>query len=221
MNFLAHYYYNHHVRRLEPDPYFVMGVALPDFWARFSRKRRIRWKHVERARPAEPDQVRLRAGLLNHAEVDRRFHLLPCFLQWQRDIRARVADEHVGSILGDFLAHIAVELVMDQRLLRGQPELADTFYAQLEACDASAVELHAGVLAGVNTLGLADIVRAFVARRFLQRYASRDGLVDIVFRVLNLTTVRELPPAATVSAFMARADEVIRPAQVWKALPDD
>ena len=49
MNYLSHYVYNHEICGLPCEPYFVMGVALPDLWLRYSRSRRIRWRALESA----------------------------------------------------------------------------------------------------------------------------------------------------------------------------
>ncbi len=71
MNYLSHFFFNHTVCGVEPEPYFAMGVLLPDLWLRFSRKRRIRWKAVRAASPTGARGQALRAGLLNHVELDR------------------------------------------------------------------------------------------------------------------------------------------------------
>ncbi|GAF97361.1 unnamed protein product, partial [marine sediment metagenome] len=76
MNYLGHYVYNHAICGLDRQPDFVLGVALPDLWPRFSRKRRIRWQAVHAANVRDPQARQLRAGLLNHVAVDRRFHAL-------------------------------------------------------------------------------------------------------------------------------------------------
>jgi hypothetical protein len=51
MNYLGHYVFNHERCRLDAQPYFVMGVALPDLWPQFSGTRRIRWGAVRRSPP--------------------------------------------------------------------------------------------------------------------------------------------------------------------------
>lgn len=218
MNYLAHYVFNHEIRRLSAEPYFVLGVALPDFWPHFSRSRRIRWRPVRAARPANPVDAQLRAGLLNHAEVDRHFHALPSFLEWQRRLKTGWEDGDGHPLVRDFLAHLAVELALDRNLLRADPRRADRFYAHLARCDLGLVEQRVAALGRVNTHGLEAVLRGFLARRFLHRYRSGPGLVLVVQRVLEIAAVRQPPPARTIDALIARATEIVQPAQIWAEL---
>jgi hypothetical protein len=218
MNYLGHYAFNHEVCRIEPEPYFVMGVALPDLWPRLSRRRRIRWKCVRAAAPFDRHATHLRAGLLNHAAVDRRFHMLPLFLGWQRELKARVASDGTHPTLLDFLAHVALELTIDQLLLWENPQLADRFFDSLQACDYAAVEHHVGQLVGVGANGLEDLLETFVGRRFLRHYTRPDALVGVMRHTLSLTSVREPPADQLLSELLEHAVELAHPPTVWHGL---
>ena len=54
MNYLAHFVFNHRICGRPLEPYFALGVVLPDLWLRFSRERRIRWRAVQAAQPLVP-----------------------------------------------------------------------------------------------------------------------------------------------------------------------
>lgn len=218
MNYLGHYVFNHDVCRLQPEPYFVMGVALPDLWPRFSRTRRIRWKCVRAAAPSDPQATRLRAGLLNHTDVDQRFHALPSFLGWQRELKACVPSDGMHPTLVDFLTHIALELTIDQVLLRENPQLADHFFDLLEVCDYAAVESHVGPLAGVSARGLKDLLGSFVGRRFLRHYTRREALIGVMRHTLGLTSIRQLPGDHLLCELLEHATELIDPPTVWGGL---
>jgi len=195
-----------------------MGVALPDLWPRFSRTRRIRWAAVRAARPRVPRTANLRAGLLNHVAADRRFHALTCFQVWQRQIKAAATHDDAHPLVLDFLAHVAVELALDHRLVCTDRLAPDRFYDLLSACELDQVEQRVGVLADVNARGLAPVIRAFIARRFLRRYVSPAALVVVLRRVLRLTTVATGAPDDLLERIVQHTIELADPAAVWGAM---
>jgi hypothetical protein len=225
MNYLSHFHFNHRVCGLTPRPYFAMGVALPDLWPRFSRRRRIRWSTVRAASSLAPPAADLRAGLLNHAESDRRFHSAPTFLRWQSQVRARSGHgtAHPGAAhpaVLDFLAHLAVELALDGHLLRAEPGLAREFYGVLAGCELAQVERLVAVVGAVDARGLANELEAFLARRFLECYTDRGALVAVMRFVVGLVGVRPGPPDGLLHAALEAAESVVEPAQIWKELAD-
>ena len=156
MNYLGHYVYNHTVCGLEPQPYFALGVVLPDLWPRFSRRRRIRWRAVRSATVSNPRVAQLRDGLLNHVAVDQRFHALPSFVRWQRELKQRVVGSVPHSAVIDFLAHVALELMLDHRVVREEPRAAEEIYDRIGSCSFDFVEQEIGLLGDVDARGLAE-----------------------------------------------------------------
>jgi hypothetical protein len=220
MNYLSHFVYNHEVCGLSVDPHFALGVALPDLWLRFSRKRRIRWKALRAATPGDTTDANLRAGLLNHVEIDRRFHMLPEFLRWQRDLKDAVDVDGVHPALVDFVTHAAIELTMDHHLICDRPELLDTFYGALVECDVADAAARVGRLGAVDTDGLAEVIERFVTRRFLQHYRHAAGLADVVRIVCSLAQI-VAPPDRLLHDVFAEAIRRVEPAVVWDALGAD
>lgn len=217
MNYLSHFVYNHAICGLPIEPYFAMGVVLPDLWLRYSRTRRLRWKAVRAAAPTEPLDRNLRAGMLNHVEADRRFHGLPIFLRWQADLKATIDANGQHPALVDFLAHMAIELALDCRLLSDDSGLADRFYDVVAGCDPVTVAEHAGVLGAVDTRGLDDVVRRFIERRFLRHYRTPGGLADVVRIVLGFAGI-PVPPNRLVDDLLAGAARLAQPTAVWTEL---
>ncbi|MBN2447287.1 MAG: hypothetical protein JXO22_11200 [Phycisphaerae bacterium] len=218
MNFLSHYVFNHDVSGLPADGYFALGVALPDLWPRFSRRRRLKWKHVRAHQPRDERSARLRAGLLNHADVDRRFHTLPCFLAWQRELKTCVNGEGLHSMFVDFLTHVIVELVLDQKLLHAQPRLADQFYDTLANTDPSTAARHAATIGDVNTDGLDETLRLFQERRYMRRYATDDGLLHAIALTIGLANPAPPPSDKLVRTMLTRAVALVDPPTVWSEL---
>lgn len=215
MNYLGHYAYNHVYGGLDARPYFVLGVALPDLWMRFSRSRRLRWKAIRAARPADPRVADLRAGLLNHVEADRRFHVLPVFERWRADLKNRLASQSLHAATVDFLSHLIPELVLDRLVCLRSPWLAEEFYRQLALCDYRFVEFEISSLADVNADGLAHEIDAFVRRRFLPRFAEPETLIEVVEFVLSLTNIPECPSRCMLADMILAACEIVDPELVW------
>ena len=215
MNYLGHYVYNHAICRLEPQPYFVVGVALPDLWPRFSRKRRIRWQAVREATVSDPQARRLRDGLLNHVAVDQRFHALPSFLRWQRELKARVVGRTPHPVLMDFLAHLVLELVLDHRLICADSQVGEDIYDHIALCDPEVVEQRMGALGNVDARGLAQEIQDFVRERYLPRFARRDTLIRVVDSVLSLTKLRTIPSKSVVRELLDTAQGMVEPQIVW------
>ncbi len=218
MNYLGHYALNHRVRGLPREPYFVLGVALPDLWPRFSRSRRIRWRAVRESRPQSPAAAGLRAGLLNHVEADAAFHMAPVFVAWLRLVRSRLPAGETHPALADFAAHVAIELVLDRRLTRDEPALAAEFYEMIAACEGEAVERHVGRVGDVDARGLGRQVELFAARRFLERLEHEGAVESVVEHVLSLVADGRHVSPGLVAAAVAEADRLVRPEAVWAAL---
>jgi hypothetical protein len=217
VNYLSHFVFNHRVAGLPEEPYFALGVALPDLWTRYSRKHRIRWKAVRAAEPRDAIARNLRDGLLNHVATDRRFHVLPVFLRWQKHLKQSVEADSVHPVLLDFLAHAAIEFAMDHALLSDDPDLADHFYDVVAQCDPVAVAQCVRILGDVDTTGLDETIRGFVARRFLKRYRRREDLtsaMQIMLEVVNFVP----PPERVLNELLHFATEIARPEIVWNEM---
>ena len=218
MNYLGHYVYNHTVCGLEPQPYFALGVVLPDLWPRFSRRRRIRWRAVRSATVSNPRVAQLRDGLLNHVAVDQRFHALPSFVRWQRELKQRVVGSVPHSAVIDFLAHVALELMLDHRVVREEPRAAEEIYDRIGSCSFDFVEQEIGLLGDVDARGLAQEIQGFISRRFLARFAQRDTLLRVVDFILSLTNIAAVPSRDTICALLDTSEKLVDPETVWSEM---
>lgn len=232
MNYLSHYIYNHEICGIPARPWFVLGVALPDLWPRFSRRRRIRWPVLRAYQPEHLQERELRAGLLNHIFADRHFHVLPCFVKWQAELKSAFAGRPLAAetspLVLDFLIHVSIELALDHHLVRADPELPGSFYAALGQCEGAQLESRISTMGAVDATGLAAVRDLFIRRGFLNHYDRIGALTAVLRRVLEMTTVRETPPPAVFEQIIEAAVAVAAPAQVWRELqpawrptPDD
>ena len=218
MNYLGHFVYNHSICNLEPRPYFVLGVALPDLWPRFSRRRRIHWKSVRESLGSDTDARDLRAGLLNHVDVDRLFHHLPTFVRWQRELKLRVGGQTTHSALLDFMVHLTLELMLDHRLAVEQPQVCEEFYDRISACDTDRAEQSVGRLGKVDSRGLGGEIEGFIRRRYLTRFTRRETLPEVIEYVLSLMHVSEQPHRGLIRDLLANSIDMVVPAAIWSEL---
>ena len=218
MNYLGHFVFNHELCGLAREPYFAMGAALPDLWPRYSRTRRIRWNRVREFDAQSVCAGHLRDGLLNHIDTDRRFHSLPCFLRWHAALRKRLAADNVSGTVADFLAHVALELALDHRLICENPARGEDFYDLLAQCNTAAVERVMGEIRGAHVLGLAREIDAFIARRFLPRFRDPEVLVTVLRYIGGLTRV-PMPASSTFLSAVSGALDLLEPGFVWSDMP--
>ena len=218
MNYLGHFVYNHSICRLEPRPYFVLGVVLPDLWPRFSRRRRIHWKTVRESIVTDPITRELREGLLNHVDVDRRFHHLPSFIRWQRELKQRVRCKEIHSALLDFLAHLTLELVLDHYLVSACPHIAEELYNRLASCDPAHAEELVGIVGKVDSRGLGAEIQGFINRRYLPRFATRETLSEVIAYVLTLMNIRQRPSRELIQNLLDLSLDMADPETVWTEL---
>jgi hypothetical protein len=218
MNYLSHYVFNHDIVSLPVDPDFAMGVALPDIWPRFSRKRRLKWRAVRESTPPSAPSRQLRAGLLNHAEIDNRFHVTPSFLRWQRELKQLAPRDGLHPMVVDFLAHVSVEIALDYVLLKRAPDLTKRYYATLAEADPTATARRAGRIGAVDTRELENVIALFMEKRFLERYRTQEGLGYAVGGALSLTSLDIEPPRAMIEDMLARACQCVEPETVWRDL---
>lgn len=114
MNFLSHYYFD----RKNPNSYEILGCLLPDLVKNADRK----WNIYPEKLPYEiyqnPAHTSLLKGWKKHLLVDKLFHSSDYFNFHQHQLKLEVKDILEQTLVKPFfLAHIAVELLLDSLLI--------------------------------------------------------------------------------------------------------
>jgi hypothetical protein len=122
---------------------------------------------------------------------------------------------HPRSALIDFLAHVALELMLDHRLACEEPQVAEQIYDRIGSCSLDFVEQQVGLLGDVDARGLAREMQGFISRRFLMRFARRDTLLRVVNFILSLTTIGTAPPRSTIRALLDASETLVDPETIW------
>lgn len=128
MNFLSHFYFD----RNAADADHVLGCVMPDL----IRNARKEWiihpeKHPDDFQ-SPPELNSIYTGWLKHLSIDRIFHSSEFFTMHTRQIKDLVAPVLANSpVRPSFLAHIALELMLDSLLITAGIINPDSFYDQL------------------------------------------------------------------------------------------
>ena len=180
MNFLSHFYFD----RERSDPEEVLGGVLPDLIKNANKAWNI---HPEKKIHLFDDSKKMRSiltGWKRHLAVDRYFHSSEFFTEHTQSIRKEIAPILAQSeVRPSFLAHIALELMLDSLLITNDKLNAFKFYEQLALADRKILtqflELNA----------IADIARfykffdQFLEINYLHRYSESENLVYALNRI--------------------------------------
>jgi hypothetical protein len=190
MNYFAH------GRDFVDDPYFLAGTAVPDWLSVVDRKVRARG---QRAAPLCDDaDVRVAAiagGIVQHHADDAWFHETRAFgeLSWRFTAAVRDALAPDDTMRPSFLGHILVELLLDDALIRRDPERLERYYLALESVDSAIVEQVVNRIAAQATDRLAGFIALFCRERFLWDYVDDGKLMMRLNQVMSRVGLPLLP----------------------------
>jgi hypothetical protein len=174
LNFLSHYYLD----RDNPSTYFKLGLLLPDLIKGFNQRMR---KNVSACHPRSEEHIAISQGIAKHHLADKIFHSLPAFELLQANFKSELKSLQLLEALPRswFLAHIAVEMMIDRQLLKLYPHLCVEYYNALATVSQPLVEKYFTEM-GCNPL-YSDFFgnfKVFTERRFLQYYHSDDHFTE-------------------------------------------
>jgi hypothetical protein len=180
MNFLSHYYFE----RENTNDYMVMGVVLPDLIKNADKNWNLNPQKDEYLYTDVPEYNGLLDGWKRHLEVDRLFHSSIFFKEQTAILKQMILPAvETGPVKAFFLAHIGLELILDQLLLTQNIVNADRFYAQLQA---SRTDHLTGFLrlAGLPHQQKFDqFLDDFISSRYLFSYAKIENITYSLNRI--------------------------------------
>lgn len=210
-------YFAHGLQFLE-RPYFLAGAAVPDWLSLADRRVRVRGRNAEPlVRDPDPRIADVAAGILQHLYDDRWFHQTRAFAELSLEFTAAARRALAGDdgFRPSFLGHILVEILLDAILIERHPRELEAYYAALQSVDPELVGAAVNRIASRPSQRLPQMIRRFLAVRFLYDYAddekllcrlnglmSRLGLPQLPRHVLEI-----LPPAR--AAVRRRSDELL------------
>jgi hypothetical protein len=212
MNYLAHGH-----RHLD-DSWLLAGIAVPDWLKVLGRRLRVPGdRAVAHADHGDPHVAALARGVLRHHADDLAFHTSAAFHEAAGEVAeiVRPVRAAVPRARPSFIAHLLVEVLLDAEIVRRDPRVVDRYYGALATVEAGEVEAIVARMTPRPPVGLAGVVRRFVAARFVADYGEDARLVrrlDSVFGgigqpVLGAALVAVVPAART--AVTRRADALL------------
>jgi hypothetical protein len=180
MNFLSHFYFE----RDNPDHNMVMGVVLPDLIKNAKKDWNLNPQKQEALFDGNSTYQSILKGWNKHIEVDRLFHNSE-FFKIQTGIVKQMILPSVssGPVKPFFLAHIALELVLDHLLVAGGKINVNTYYAHLSKSNTSELESFL-VMAGIEDIQLFNrFLNSYITSKYLLSYQKAENITYALNRI--------------------------------------
>ena len=198
VNYFAHAY--PHLDDPDVSPYYLAGLATPDWLGVAARRTKCRTKHVEPFfEDADPRLAALARGVARHHSDDGWFHVTRAFtelsLSFSAQIREALQRSHKDEVnlRPWFLGHILVELLLDSELIAAAPARLDDYYHRIAQVDSTLVAASIERMSGRGVGRLAEFVERYPQVRFLADYADDQRLLFRVNQVMQRVGLAKLP----------------------------
>lgn len=179
MNFLSHYYFD----RYNTNPEQVIGMVLPDLLKNARKDWNIRPEKNE-ALYTEENLCDLLGGWKKHIEVDKYFHSSKFFLFHTRQIRILIAPLLEASPARPFfVAHIALELILDSLLLKSRFFNSADFYTHLQRANRASLAKFLNLNAISETEVFFNFLEEFIQAKYLDGYSNPGEIVYAINKI--------------------------------------
>ena len=178
------------------DPYFLAGTAVPDWLNVVNRKAKIPSKiagqFVEHQNPVV---ARVARGIVQHHQDDAWFHRTRAFAElcWEFTVLIRDQLSPDQGMRPSFLAHVLVELILDDCLIQRHPRRLDAYYKRLASLPATELADAILTMSRKPLQKLDAFIELFLQDQFLYDYADDHRLTWRLNRVLQRVGLTELP----------------------------
>ncbi len=180
MNFLSHYYFE----RYSPHSERILGALLPDLLKNVDKNYSFHPQRSEERLFAHPQTRYISEGWYRHVEVDKLFHGSPFFLDHCHVLRKELEPllEHL-PVRASFMAHIAVELLLDQLLIRHEIVNPVRLYEHLGHVSRSTIRQYLTALEGVDIDLFLQFYEKFIDSKYILEYAHDDRISYALFNI--------------------------------------
>ena len=180
MNFLSHYYFE----RFAKDPEQVLGGLLPDLLKNVDKKYAINLSKFEDLVYSNSKYQAISEGWVGHLEVDKIFHSSDFFYSHTHSLR-----KHIETVVDDlpirasFLAHIALELLLDHNLITHKILSVDRLYEYLGQVDRNSLRNYLKIFEIVDIAKFDNFYDKFVASRYIFKYEEIENIPHALFNI--------------------------------------
>lgn len=180
MNFLSHYYFE----RFAPSSERVVGSILPDLLKNVNKDYNFHPHRFEDQLLANIDTFEIDKGWQRHVEVDKLFHSSEFFIEHNHQLR-RILDPivHDLPIRASFLAHIAIELILDHLLICDEVVKVDRLYEHLAGANQQAIRKYIHVIGVEDVESFILFYNEFIEWRYISDYAYLTNISKPLFNI--------------------------------------
>lgn len=180
MNFLSHYYFERDNHSSEE----VLGTVLPDLVKNANKHWRIFPEKNETVFPTGSELSYILNGWKRHLEVDKHFHSSAFFKEHARKLRIAVEPVLKDSPARPFfIAHIAVELMLDSLLLTENIIDTTDFYGHLNKSDKAVLRSFLD-MSDLPDAGLfLEFLDEFITAAYLDSYRESQHILYALNRI--------------------------------------
>lgn len=196
MNFLSHFYFD----RQNTDPNVVLGTVLPDLVKNARKDWNLRPEKNELLFTGKNEKSIL-TGWKRHLAVDRHFHNSAFFIKHTSAMRTAMAPVLVHSpVRPSFVAHIALEIMLDSILLTEDIIDAGDLYSNLRLSDRTALKNFFKLTTMDDPVHFFKFFDNFLESNYLGSYRETHNIMYAVNRIcmriwpesLNDTQIQQL-----------------------------
>ena len=190
MNFLSHFY----VDRDEQRPLFILGVVSPDLLSIYNPSLRIKSSQMGHL-PLLPEETNdYVAGLKRHFFVDRVFHSCPRFAEETAYLSRLLEETFPAQDIQRkfFIAHILLELQLDQVLVRRYSTIVQEFYAHFDQMRPfQQARRVTELVAGHPLPHYENFLEKFLQNKYLTHYREHDHIIYVLGRLLRRVNIQD------------------------------
>jgi len=198
MNFLSHYYFE----RYATQPERVLGSLLPDLLKNVDKSYVFHPEKFEDRLLSRPISLEISEGWYRHVEVDKIFHSSSFFLDHCHALRPKLQPVLENTpIRGTFMAHIAIELLLDHLLIKHELVQVGRLYDHLESINKSILVTYLKTIGLEDIDGFMEFYGRFLEWKYIYEYKSIGGIAKPLFsisrRIWNFQTSTDQETALT------------------------
>ena len=210
MNFLSHFYFE----RFATIPERVLGSLLPDLLKNVDKSYIFHPQKFEEQLFIHPLSMEISEGWYRHVEVDKIFHSSEFFLKHCHQLKRKIDPVLVGTpIRGTFMAHIAVELMLDHLLIKHQLLNVSRLYEHLENINRPILKNYLKTIGVEDVEGFFTFYDKFLEWRYIEDYKDLDQiskpLINISKRIWTFDTPEGVHSGLT-QVLMSYCDEELK-----------
>ncbi len=184
MNFLSHYFKS----AISQQPSFNAGLILPDLLRKDIR-------HFQKTNPNFSLEInQLIKGCHQHQSDDKHFHSSDFFNKWLKLFLHEINThpQLVNLPRKWFVAHIALEMLIDRILLKHYPNLVHQFYEDLLLVQTESYVEFLAIHGITNNSRLLNRWSQFNASQYIKNYTCNQLFAYSIWRIMTNVGIQEV-----------------------------